>query len=185
MILDPNGMPILQPTVDNAETATFNDAFAAIGNALAGVTEYITALLERSTTAYSLPNGAYTQLTGTQLTTVSALGATVSGGAITVPVDGVYQIDSAVSFVANGAGGRQFTVNKNSTSAGTNAILFNGVAGTSTSAQSVAGSKRIPLLAGDVIRMFIYQNSGGPLELPVSPGWAVGTYLQVSLIPGS
>ena len=37
MILDPNGMPILQPTVDNAETATFNDAFAAIGNALAGV----------------------------------------------------------------------------------------------------------------------------------------------------
>ena len=25
-------MPILQPTVDNAETATFNDAFAAIGN---------------------------------------------------------------------------------------------------------------------------------------------------------
>ena len=38
MILDPNGMPILQPTVDNAETATFNDAFAAIGNALAEVT---------------------------------------------------------------------------------------------------------------------------------------------------
>ena len=36
MILDPNGMPILQPTVDNAETATFNDAFAAIGNALVG-----------------------------------------------------------------------------------------------------------------------------------------------------
>ena len=36
MILDPNGMPILQPTVDNAETATFNDAFAAIGNAIAG-----------------------------------------------------------------------------------------------------------------------------------------------------
>ena len=32
MILDPNGMPILQPTIDNAETATFNDAFAAIGN---------------------------------------------------------------------------------------------------------------------------------------------------------
>ena len=37
MILDPNGMPILQPTVDNAETATFNDAFAAIGNAVVAV----------------------------------------------------------------------------------------------------------------------------------------------------
>ena len=36
MILDPNGMPILQPTVDNAETATFNTAFAAIGSAIAG-----------------------------------------------------------------------------------------------------------------------------------------------------
>ena len=37
MILDPNGMPILQPTIDNAETATFNDAFAAIGNAVVAV----------------------------------------------------------------------------------------------------------------------------------------------------
>ena len=37
MILDPNGMPILQPTVDNAETATFNTAFAAIGSAIAGL----------------------------------------------------------------------------------------------------------------------------------------------------
>ena len=37
MILDPNGMPILQPTVDNAETATFNDAFAAVGNAVVAV----------------------------------------------------------------------------------------------------------------------------------------------------
>ena len=37
MILDPNGMPILQPTIDNAETATFNDAFAAVGNAVVAV----------------------------------------------------------------------------------------------------------------------------------------------------
>ena len=36
MILDPNGMPILQPAIDNAETATFNTAFAAIGNAVVG-----------------------------------------------------------------------------------------------------------------------------------------------------
>ena len=36
MILDANGMPILQPAVDNAETATFNTAFAAIGSAIAG-----------------------------------------------------------------------------------------------------------------------------------------------------
>ena len=35
MILDANGMPILQPLVDNANTATFNAAFAAIGTALA------------------------------------------------------------------------------------------------------------------------------------------------------
>ena len=34
MILDANGMPILQPAVDNAETATFNTAFAAIGTAI-------------------------------------------------------------------------------------------------------------------------------------------------------
>ena len=30
-------MPILQPTIDSAETATFNDAFAAIGNAVVAV----------------------------------------------------------------------------------------------------------------------------------------------------
>jgi len=38
MILDPNGMPILQPTIDNAETATFNTAFAAVGTAFSGFT---------------------------------------------------------------------------------------------------------------------------------------------------
>ena len=37
MILDANGMPILQPAVDNAETATFNTAFAAIGSAIAAL----------------------------------------------------------------------------------------------------------------------------------------------------
>ena len=37
MILDPNGMPILQPAIDNAETATFNDAIAAVGNAVVAV----------------------------------------------------------------------------------------------------------------------------------------------------
>lgn len=36
MILDSNGMPILQPGVDNASTATFNTAFAAIGVAKNG-----------------------------------------------------------------------------------------------------------------------------------------------------
>ena len=44
MILDPNGMPILQPTVDNAETATFNDAFAAIGNAVVAVENAVVAV---------------------------------------------------------------------------------------------------------------------------------------------
>ena len=38
MILDANGMPILQPAVDNAETATFNTAFAAVGTAFSGFT---------------------------------------------------------------------------------------------------------------------------------------------------
>ena len=54
MILDPNGMPILQPTVDNAETATFNDAFAAIGNALA---EVIPAGNVSATARASAPDG--------------------------------------------------------------------------------------------------------------------------------
>ena len=44
MILDPNGMPILQPTIDNAETATFNDAFAAIGNAVVAVENAVAAV---------------------------------------------------------------------------------------------------------------------------------------------
>lgn len=34
MILDANGMPVLQPLVDDASTATFNTAFAAIGTSL-------------------------------------------------------------------------------------------------------------------------------------------------------
>ena len=43
MILDPNGMPILQPTIDNAETATFNDAFAAVGE---GVNSTVASAIE-------------------------------------------------------------------------------------------------------------------------------------------
>ena len=54
MILDPNGMPILQPTVDNAETATFNTAFAAIGSALA---EVIPAGNVSATARASAPDG--------------------------------------------------------------------------------------------------------------------------------
>ena len=55
MILDPNGMPILQPAVDNAETATFNTAFAAIGSAIAALeakhadTGWITPTLNKGT----------------------------------------------------------------------------------------------------------------------------------------
>ena len=54
MILDPNGMPILQPAVDNAETATFNTAFAAIGSALA---EVIPAGNVSATARASAPDG--------------------------------------------------------------------------------------------------------------------------------
>ena len=53
MILDPNGMPILQPTIDNAETATFNDAFAAVGNAVAAWVDTLTV----ATTPVTSPAG--------------------------------------------------------------------------------------------------------------------------------
>lgn len=37
MITDANGMPVLQPLVDDASTATFNAAFAQIGTVIAGI----------------------------------------------------------------------------------------------------------------------------------------------------
>ena len=64
MILDPNGIPILQPAIDNAETATFNTAFAAIGTAIG------TAIGDITTFGTVTPEAGYTLGAATKLARV-------------------------------------------------------------------------------------------------------------------
>lgn len=57
MITDANGMPVLQPLVDDASTATFNAAFAQIGSVVSGVTPGITTYRWTSQTAQNNQTG--------------------------------------------------------------------------------------------------------------------------------
>lgn len=136
------------------------------------------ALLDKNGTGYSVPNNAFTQLTDTYLATTKLRGMTTSGGAITVPTDGLYRVTASALFAANGTGSRQVDVTKNSTVAGTGDVLAGNVAGSAIVNGTVYASKVIPLAAGDVLRLFLYQNSGASLALGTG-GQTVGTFFHV------
>ena len=141
-----------------------------------------TVLLSRNATAYDLPNAAYTQLAGTYLATTKQLDATTTGGAITIVTPGVYLIEASASFTANATGARQLVVNRNSTTVTTNPLLYAGVPGSSATNGTVAATKRVVLAAGDVLRLHLYQNSGGVLAMPTASDQAVGTFFNVSYV---
>lgn len=137
------------------------------------------ALLDKNSTALSPATGTYTQLTDTYMATTKSRGMTASGGAITIPTAGIYEVSAGVMFVANGTGQRQLLINKNSTNPATNPTLVATYAGSSAVNGSGVTSKRIEFAAGDVLRMFIYQDSGSALAL-ASGGQVGGTFFHVA-----
>lgn len=141
-----------------------------------------TVMLSRNGTAYDLPNSAYTVLAGTYLTTTKQLDATTSSGTITIVTPGVYLIEASASFSANATGARQLVVNKNSTTVTTNPLMYAGVPGSSVTNGTVAATKRVVLVANDVLRLHLYQNSGGVLTMPTASDQAVGTFFNVSYV---
>lgn len=121
----------------------------------------IGAKLSRNSTAFSLANSAYTQLTSVGFSTIVARGGvTVTTGSdtrITIPTPGLYRISAFL--YASGAGQRILAVTKN-------AAAPEGV-GDIVRFQPPVVSLFEPLLAGDILRFFGYQDSGASLPLPV------------------
>lgn len=176
-------------------TATARDAVTTLrpgtyGQVIADGTEYVwdgtvwqslpaAAVLSFNGAATSLPNGTSVQMTDTMLVTSEATGMTVAGGAVTILASGKYWVGAQAQFVANGTGIRQIQINKNSTSSATNLLVQAVTAGTSAGATAVGCRRLVTLSAGDVVRAFIAQNSGGSLGIDTSAQALPATYFEV------
>jgi hypothetical protein len=96
-----------------------------------------------------------------------------STGLITIPagMTGYWRIHLDIDFDANATGIRVVRVNRNSTTATTNALLLaNTQAATVTSDAKVFATKDLLLTASDVLRVWAWQNSGAGLVLAASNG---------------
>jgi len=85
-----------------------------------------------------------------------------STGEITIPVSGIYTISSMLEMDQNATGRRQFTLNKNGSDF-YNFANSNGIGGP-VSNQIVQGIISLPLLAGDKLKVYLFQDSGGSLN---------------------
>lgn len=141
-------------------------------------------LLARNATAYTtFPNNAYTQITNTHLGTDLADDATTAGGAITIVTPGRYRLSAAVSFVANATGARTFAVTKNSAVVPpTSSVLYASAPASAGGNSTMVGSREILLAAGDVLRLFALQNSGGNLTLLTAAEAVGGTYFSATYV---
>lgn len=102
-----------------------------------------------------------------------------TGTRITVANAGIYQFTGNVTFASNGTGLRYVLLEKNvngtnSSAAGTGFVVVNAVASDTT---SIPISSLIKLAASDYIEVFVFQGSGGALNLDASVG--TGTRVQV------
>jgi hypothetical protein len=131
------------------------------GPAQIAASELISAIYERSTTQ-SLANNTEVTLVWTGKLKDTHGIMNTSTGQVTIPVSGEYLITTIAEIEANSTGRRQFTLKKN----GSQLRHFEnqpGVSGTPTN-QMLQGSCKVQLLAGDVIEVYIFQNSGGSIN---------------------
>jgi len=136
-------------------------------------------ILSRNTATFNLVSGTASQVTDAYLTKTKEVGATASGGAITVTRSGDYWVGASAQFIAQGGGLRQLYVNKNSTTPTTNPLLFDETPGDGAAAVTVSSRRLITLTAGDVLRMFIAQNSGSVLGVLAGASQIPGTFFEV------
>jgi hypothetical protein len=92
------------------------------------------------------------------------IGMSYSGGAVTVPMAGRYRVSAAFAFAANGSGARRLFVLKNGTGTAGNALLYTEIPGTSQAIAMLNVSDTVILAANDVLRVAVWQNSGGDLS---------------------
>lgn len=88
-----------------------------------------------------------------------------AAGVITVPKAGVWRVTFNGAFDANASGRRQLRMNKNSATATTNTVAFHSVPAASGAETALDVVFVVRLAAGDQLRLWANQNSGGSLQL--------------------
>lgn len=89
-----------------------------------------------------------------------------AAGLFTIAVDGVYRITAQVTFTANNTGRRHIYLNRNSATATTNTIGKSSHPPHAAEDLACQFTWEDRLSSGDVLRMFVWQNSGAGLPLP-------------------
>lgn len=140
MILDANGMPVLQPLVDDASTATFNTAFAAVGTAFAGMNGVVTNIAALDAVTGASPGARYFMTApGTGIERMvwvawQGAGVTIDWHIVeTVRADTKAHLDSFVAAVAGSGTDLTFVVGANAYVSGTSTFYrFTSTAGAMT-----------------------------------------------------
>lgn len=92
---------------------------------------------------------------------------TETGGTVTVPVTGRYQVTAGGAWAANASGIRRVQITKNGTSF---ILATDGRPSVSTTDLGQSASRTVSLTAGETVLMRIYQTSGGTLEFGTTAG---------------
>ncbi len=119
-----------------------------------------------NSTNQSIPNATYTAVTfNTETYDTDGFHSTATNTSrITIPAGkgGYYHVFGIVNFQASGAGARIYTITKNGTT-DTFKVVQNG--GTGSAQVGATFSDVMNLVATDYIEIFVYQSSGGALNL--------------------
>jgi hypothetical protein len=105
-----------------------------------------------------------------------------SAGLFTVPRAGLWKITLHVAYPTSSSGRRNARVNRNSTTPGTNSLGFQSVAAAAGGETSVLLVTVARLTAGDVLRCWTLQDSGGALN--VVTGATANPYALLEYIGG-
>ena len=127
---------------------------------------------KRNNTSASIPNDTYTVISfntfscagSTSNTTTIQINSATIPSTFTVRQAGWYSIGGSVrtpSWSSTAGTARAMAINRNSTTYSTNTFIQNTETDPTGIAGAVSEASAYLLAAGDVIRMFIYQNSGG------------------------
>lgn len=147
-------------TGEAAQIAELNTNFTKLDN------HFIPAAELRRTTIQSIPNNATTEIDFTAVaydtytTRDEGVMGDIGTNAITIRKTGLYMVTLVGSFAANATGIRRIQIAKNSS-----AMVSNQKAGSAAASMTVEVAKPMLLAEDDIIEGFVFQNSGGALDL--------------------
>lgn len=100
---------------------------------------------------------------------------------LTARITGKYIAACCLSFAANSTANRKLTIEKNSagTETALNIVGMNSTFGSTIGSTFMAVNAVTPMVAGDYVELFAYQNSGGNLGIDGIDTWGHVTFLAL------